>query len=51
VTEMVELLLPGSFNACVLSLAHVSGTVRPRWHSTVSTPLLDVQIEDYNAHQ
>ena len=33
VTETVEFLLPGSFSACMLSLARLSGNVRPRWHS------------------
>jgi len=30
---MVELLLAGSFSACMLSVARLSGNVRPRWHS------------------
>ena len=33
VTETVEFLLPGSFSACMLSLARLSGNVLPLWHS------------------
>jgi len=40
VIEMVELLVPGSFRACMLSLAWLSGNVCLT--GTVSTPLLDV---------